>query len=284
MEEAIIVTDNVSEMRADLKKRRRRRDFILGIIIILLAIVGLINILIFGVHSTQDLLNNTKQKEQWENFVLPVVMANPVPFENASALEQVTLQEIGIYASLVNNKVESFQRDEQDYVVIPQGDVDKQIEMLFGTSVKIEHATSGMGFSDSFIDDIYMPSAPTTFAYDESTQSYHINLAEISTGDMYIPKVIAIEKKNNQMVITVGYSLQDALWDGEEAKKDRLPETYYRYFISTDEKGNQYISSTEMAAEYSLEATASSYSTPSTPNTNSQGAESTVSQNTSGAA
>lgn len=254
MEEAIIVTDNVSEMRADLKKKRRRRDFILGIIIIVLAIIGLINTLVFGINATQNLLNNTAQKDKWEELILPVVMANPVPFDSANDLEQVTLQEIGIYASLVNSKVENFQMDEQDFVIIPRSDVDKQITSLFGSEVKVQHETSGVGFTDTIIDDIYTPSAPTTFSYDEETQTYHINLAEISTGDMYIPKVISIEKKNKQIVVTVGYVLQDALWDGAEARKEKVPQIYYRYMISTDDKGNQYISSIEMAGELSAEA------------------------------
>lgn len=284
MEETIIVKDKVPEMRADIKKKRRRRDFILGIFIILLAIIGLINIVIFGVRATGNLLNNTRQKERWESFVLPVVMVNPVPFEGASNLEQVTLQEIGIYASLVNRKVDSFQTDEQGYVVIPQSEVDDQIKTLFGSGVSITHETSGAGFSDSIIDDVYTPSAPTTFIYDESTQSYHINLAEILTGDMYIPKVLDIEKQDNQIVLTVGYMLQDALWDGEETIKNRQPDRGYRYYISTDEQGNKYISKTEIAEEYSLEVQNATQSNGTTPSTNNSQDETLSSQAAVGAA
>ena len=64
-------------------------------------------------------------------------------------------------------------------MVIPQADVEKQFEYLFGTEVKPQHATiTGYGYE---------------FPYDAATKTYHIPVAGVD--QLYTAQIYEIEKK-----------------------------------------------------------------------------------------
>ena len=71
-----------SAKKAAAKKRRRKYSAAvpLGGFFILMALIGVITVAVFGVRATESLIDNSKQKEEFADIILPVLMFDPVPF------------------------------------------------------------------------------------------------------------------------------------------------------------------------------------------------------------
>lgn len=52
----------------------------IGGIFVVLALIGLITVVSFSIQATTRLLDNSKEKEQFQQVILPVLMFDPVPF------------------------------------------------------------------------------------------------------------------------------------------------------------------------------------------------------------
>lgn len=65
------------------KRKNSRRKYSVAVPIggffVLLAVIGLITVITFGVRATENLIDNSKQKKEFENIILPVLMFDPVP-------------------------------------------------------------------------------------------------------------------------------------------------------------------------------------------------------------
>lgn len=169
--------------------------FPFGLSIALLAIVGAITLLSFGIKGIKHVTNQDKLKYDYAVFIKNVVRNDPSPFDDISKAGMSQLLDSAIW-DLINKSKEDMAKGEYKFSVtepmgyqLPQEEVEFCFVRLFGSEVKPVHETVfGTGY---------------TFFYDPTTKTYTIPATDNSP--IYVPKVYAIDKKGSSIILTVGY-------------------------------------------------------------------------------
>lgn len=199
------------------KKKRQGKYHnatVVGGIFAVLAIIGLITVIMVSVKATTQILDNSKEKEKFSQIILPVLMFDPVPFENAADLDPLFLLQSSLWATLQEKK-DSYSYDDTGMMVVPATDVDVKCAQLFGDGVKLEHQT----FGDFLI----------SYVYDEQTEVYKVP-TDAQVG-VYTPEIEKISKKGDVYTLTVGYLPPGNSWamDLSGKKYDPQPDKYMIY-------------------------------------------------------
>ena len=106
--------------------------------------------LTFGVRATENLIDNSKQKKEFENIILPVLMFDPVPFDDPNEMGDLALLRSSIWASIIENN-QKYSISDGNMVAVPQSDVDVACAKLFGPQVTLKH----QAFEDYLSIDVY---------------------------------------------------------------------------------------------------------------------------------
>ena len=132
------------------RKKRRSWAFPLGLLVIVLVVAGVVAIVGAGVSGVKGVVERRENamKEEYQKFIAPVIMNDPSPFDDLSQADIGQLMEAAVWSLLRSDPdPDRYPYEEGGYMVIPQADVEKQFEYLFGTEVKPQHATiTGYGY------------------------------------------------------------------------------------------------------------------------------------------
>lgn len=204
---------------------RRSDRFVaaVGGVVIVLAAIGLISLVNWGLRATMALLDNTKEVERLERFLYPAVMFDPIPFNSLSEADPVFLLEASMWGALLGENRENYAYDDVGMLVVPATDLDVAATRLFGSQVVLNHRT----FSDYEI----------SYAYDEGTMTYHVPLTAKIT---YSPQVESITKNGDLITVRVGYVPPGNVWemDLESNRYEPTPDKYMLYDLQKEK--NEY--------------------------------------------
>ena len=207
--------------------RRRRMARPIGIAIAVLAAVGLIAVVAAAVNIIGALVSQRDTYERYENFILPVVMMDPVPFSDVRNIDENLLMQSSLWAALLGENRSSYQYDDTGLLLVPASDVDVAAASLFGPQVTVVHRT----FSDY----------DASYLYDASISCYRVPLiAKVA----YSPKVESMEKNGDVITLKVGYIAPGNVWStnvGSGDSEDPTPDKYM-YYDLTKWEGGYYIS------------------------------------------
>lgn len=174
------------------KRKRSAPKTAVGLVVILFAFVGAFS-LITSLFSEVSEMNDERNREKfsvYEKFLSVVVMNDPDTFDDISQANKDQLISISVW-SLIEKNAEP---DNYEYVdsgiFIPQKDVEKEFELIFGPDVKYKHSTvdGGEGIE---------------FRYSESKKGYIIPITGITP--IYIPKVLEAKERESSVILQVGY-------------------------------------------------------------------------------
>ncbi|HHW46053.1 MAG TPA: hypothetical protein GXX17_03965 [Clostridiales bacterium] len=160
----------------------------LGLVILLLAVFGLVSIVLIVVNH----VNNSRSKEfaesagYYEQLLTPVVMVEPVPFENIEKADKLYLVKASIVSILLDESVE-LPYDINGLMMVSADLVETKCRQLFGNDIKLEHKSF-------FLEAIL-------FRYNDSDNSYHIPATGLN--GKYRPKVVDISKKKGEICVRV---------------------------------------------------------------------------------
>ncbi len=173
----------------ELKFHKNKYAAPVGGVFILLALIGLIALGAFCVQFTRSILDNSGEKEMFEDIITPVLMFDPVPFEKVSDTDPVFLLQSSLWSTMLGEKRDSYKFDALGRLIVPASDVDVTCARLFGPDVKLQHQTFG--------------DYEVTYVYDDSTKTYYapVNLQ----ANQYMPSVERVVKKGDVFTLTVGY-------------------------------------------------------------------------------
>ncbi|MEI6578638.1 MAG: hypothetical protein WCN92_04160, partial [Eubacteriales bacterium] len=183
------------------RKRRNRWAFPLGLAIIALALVGTVTLLSFCVTEIKNLTNNTALKTEYENYLKPVVMNDPDPFDDLSKANMSQLLDSSIQMLLNSDRKPS--EDEYVEVASPEGgkvlmmlikkdDVAIYFEKLFGKEISPDHMSVSGGSLD--------------FDFDKVQGVYYVPIT--TSLQVYVPRIYSIDKKGDSIILIVDY-----IWD-----------------------------------------------------------------------
>lgn len=230
MDNNIVVTENVSELRKLRRKRKRTSGVVLGIVVNIFAVLGILLILMSVVRSVASLFDNSKDKKKLEEYLLPVVINDVTTFENLSAVSDQQLKMIALWGVFVNNDLTKFTVDEQDYVIIPASEFEVEIKKLFGPDVTLNHGTFNQ-------EGDYL----STYIYDSEINSYRVSPK--GRHDVYSPSVISITKVDDQMSVLVGFIPPEGFLEKNVRPSNYEPdaEQYREYIIKVTGSDMQII-------------------------------------------
>ncbi len=208
------------------KQHANRYIPIAGAIVAVLALIGLLSAIFWTTDFIGSIMDNTKKKEELEAFITPVVIFDPVPFNNVADADKDFLLQASMWAALLSESREGYAYDDIGLLLVPSTDLDAAAVRLFGESMKLTHKT----FEDY----------DASYLYDEATKAYHVPLvAKVS----YSPKVEKIIKKGDALTVKIGYVPPGNIWamDVNSKKYSPSPDKYMVYEMKKVKNGYNII-------------------------------------------
>lgn len=209
-------------------KSKNTRNLIIGILVIVLAFVGLFNILSGCFRLISGTFDNSAELEEYKAFIAPVIMNDPATFDDVINADQKQLMSIAMW-SLLSGDIDpdSFQYSGNN-MLVGKALVEAEFVRLFGTDVAPVHQTVDGG------DGIQ-------FEYDGKKEAYIVPITGISA--IYSPVITDVSEKGSTIILTVGY-LASADWTMDKNGDMVPPEPtkYMRIYLRANED-TYYISS-----------------------------------------
>lgn len=214
------------------KKKKNKFAVPVGILTFALAIVGLLTLISLGVGKVRDLRDNTAKKAEYEEFLKPVVMFDPDPFDDLTSSNPAQLLNAAVWELLMSEKGVSgysYSQGETIGIIVPQADIEEHFINLFGKEIDIASMHSSIDMS------VY------GISYDSALKSYILPITGIDSA--YIPKISSMKKIGDSVVLTVGYIGYRAFAD-IEGDNYTLPDPDKVMTVTLRERdGQTYISS-----------------------------------------
>jgi len=191
-----------------MNRRKRKTLGTIGIVVFAMAVIGLITVAITSINMTGRILDNTKEKQKLEHFILPVIMFDPLTFDSPQNADPLMLLQSSVWSTLLSKNRDQFAKDDYGMIVLPATDVDVQAAKLFGPDVKLQHKSFG-DYEISYI-------------YDEEQKAYSIPVA--TQMAVYTPKILKISHKADLYTLEVGYIPPGNLWQTDAEGNTYEPE------------------------------------------------------------
>lgn len=211
-------------------KRKRKRGYAapIGGLFIVLAVVGVVAVIFLCINLTERVLDNSNEKNRLEALVHPVVMFDPVPFENPADIPPKQQLLYSMWVNLGGERRSSYTFNENGELVVPRTDLDVAAAKLFGPDVVLEHQT----FSD--VGDM-----PTTYYFDADKDVYTFPV----TAQMFVysPRVEAIDPAGSNLYnVTVGYLSPNNAWTTDFSGNRAAPEPEKSMIYVVSKSGGDY--------------------------------------------
>lgn len=217
------------EMASRNKRARRRISAFIGAVTILFTLLVAIGVLKTAVTGLNSIGSTGEKKAEYTQFISPVVITDPKPFESIEGADNQMMLESAIWSVLDSNDDASdfdYEYDDTGKIVLPAKEVEEAGKKLFGSDVKLN------------MDVLSENDGNVLYYYDSIEDKFHI-----TTGGIIGPSAIItkIAQKSDYVSLIVGYCSQadinSAASDDVEAYK------YMEYILSFNEKGEYHIES-----------------------------------------
>lgn len=196
-----------SPKRAKSRRAMKRRLYMsVGLFVIIMSIVGIFSTVSFTMDVAKRIADNTGLKNEFAQFIYPLVVIDPPDFDATVDLPNSTMITASIWNIILNEDKEKY-TTEMGMMYVPYLDVEASATYLFGSGLAFEHETVG---------DIEL-----AFIYDEETKSYIV-----PTSPKYLPyspRIESFKRVGETYTLLVGYMPPGHSWLND-LKEDRMPE------------------------------------------------------------
>ena len=223
------------ENKKQIKRRKNKYAAPVGGLFIILAVVGLITVFVQSFHLTNRIMDNSGQLQKFENIIKPVIMFDPVPFDNIEDADNNIILQSSLWYVILNNPEDHFQYSSNGMILITASDVDMACAKLYGAGKKIEHQS----FGDYDI----------TYYFDKETQTYQVP-SIIQTG-FYTPQIVEVLSAKDDIVsLVVAYipPYDSLTLNVLKDKKEITPDKYMVYELRKI-KDNYFVSAIKYPPE-----------------------------------
>ena len=176
--------------------------FPVGLIVVLLAAIGLFTLVFAGVKGISTAVEKSKNYEEYEKLLAPIVLIDPNAFDDITKAEMSQLMEMSLWSLLKSDIAPNTFETNENGIVIPKAAVEEEFVELFGTEIIPVHSTvEGYGID---------------FVYDSTSETYTVPLTGVTP--IYTPDVVNVEKTSDTVVITVACILGSGWEQGENGE------------------------------------------------------------------
>ena len=196
----------------------KKNKFFFGfaIFIVVMAIVGCISTVRFIASFTSQLVDNTSLKNEFAQFIFPVVVNDIAPFESVDEIPNSSKITCAIWNIITMKDTAPYESAGTGDLKIPEYDVMASCKEIFGTSVTLEHQSVGIG--------------EVRFTYDGENHTYTAskNIRQLT----YAPQIVEMEESNGTYVLTVGYLPPSLATVTGIGGMEVVPDKYMEYTIN----------------------------------------------------
>lgn len=196
----------------------KKNKFFFGfaIFIVVMAIVGCISTVRFIANFTSQLVDNTSLKNEFAQFIFPVVVNDIAPFESVDEIPNSSKITCAIWNIITMKDTAPYESAGTGDLKIPEYDVMASCKELFSTSVTLEHQSVGIG--------------EVRFTYDGENHTYTAskNIRQLT----YAPQIVEMEESNGTYVLTVGYLPPSLATVTGIGGMEVVPDKYMEYTIN----------------------------------------------------
>lgn len=171
------------------RKKKKRGPFVLGLVVLALAVVGIVSIVMTCVDYYKA--NNSEDKDlaKYADYLTWVVGVDPDSFSDITSANKDDLRNIAI-CTLLSDDVKTGTYDVTEKgLAVPAADVEACYYEMFGTDNTIVHdKVVGYGYE---------------FSYDAANQVYNVPLTGVTPP--FSARIESVEKTGGLVVLRVGY-------------------------------------------------------------------------------
>ena len=224
------------EMASRTKRARRRVSAFIGAVVIVFAALILVSVVKTVVTGFNNLGGSGEKKTEYTEFIAPVVLNDPAPFESIEKADNQMLLESAIWRVLDEmRKTEGYEYnyDATKKIVIAADQVEQAGRELFGSEVQLNKNV----LSESDGSAIYY--------YDTIENTFHISEGGVMGPTAVITKMA---QKSDRVTLVVGYISQEEM---TLTSSEEEPECYkyMEYVLTLRPNGSYYIQSIRNYAE-----------------------------------
>ncbi|MGI6248034.1 MAG: hypothetical protein ACOYJX_01320 [Acutalibacteraceae bacterium] len=230
---------NQNPKKAKQRERAHAWAFPLGLAIVILALVGTVTLIVFGVNSVKKLTDNTAKKLEYETFLAEVVRNDPDPYDDISKADMSDLLDSAIWRLVKSedflNKGYPFSTKEPIGLIVPSSDILEHFKTLFGEEFPPVYSTvEGPGY---------------TFTYLPEKDCFVIQVTAVDP--IYTPKVTKIEKKGGSLTLYVSYlKFADFPWDNTGNPVEPTADKFVKITLrETKREPGYYVSAIQASSE-----------------------------------
>ena len=173
----------------EIVEKKKKTPFVIGLVVILLAIVGIISV---GLYVKDYISDKNTEKDDYSvytDYLTWVVGIDPDPFTDITKADFDDLLNIAV-CSLLSDQVKTGEYNVTEQgLIVPAADVERYFIKWFGTDVQIVHATvTGYGYE---------------FQYDAATHTYIVPLTGVTPP--FTARIESVSKTGGLIYLKVGY-------------------------------------------------------------------------------
>ena len=223
------------------KRGKHRYAAPVGGAYILLALIGVIAVIYGAVQLYGKLTDNSKLLRQIERQIQPVMMFDPVPFDNIQDVDNKVLVKTSIWSCMYSDKRGSYTYDDNGMILIPVSDAEVAAVKLYGPEVKLTHTS--------------LDEDGISYTYDAENNVYRVPM--MAQGGYYTPMVVDMQKNGDVYEVTVGYVAPGVSWTTTEDGDSYTPTPdKYMIYRMKKEDGEYYIVGIKDPGEAPVDTTA----------------------------
>lgn len=225
------------EVASRSKKTRRRISAFIGAVTLVLVVMVFVSVVKTVVIGINNIGGTGEKKMEYTEFISPVVLNDPEPFENVDSAENQMLLESSIWCVLddiKNTADHNYNYDATGKIILPADEVEAASKKLFGNDVKLN------------MDVLSESNGNTLYYYNSVDHNFHI-----STGGIVGPSanITKIAQKRDYISLVVGYSSQaDMSLTSSEGSEVECYK-YMEYILALNSDGSYYIRSVKNYVE-----------------------------------
>lgn len=171
-------------------KRKRRRRQATAVVFMVLALVGCVTLVTLTWRFIRNtFFDDTREKEQLETMIAPLVALDPAPFSSPDTANGDTLLQAAIRGALTQNDTSRYERNEEG-LLIPVTDVTRAASGMYGSGYALSHHT--------------ITSGGITYTYEREADRYIVP-NDVTSG-VYYPVIVEITTSGNSKTLLVAYT------------------------------------------------------------------------------
>ncbi len=169
--------------------RKKRWPFIIGLLVLALAVTGVVNIVDFAVEKLSAGEEEAADYSEYADFLTWVVGVDPDSFTDITKADKSALLNIAICTLLTDEVKTGEYNVTEKGLIVPASDVEAYYLKMFGADIQVVHA-SVIGYGYEFI-------------YDVGAKTYTVPLTGVTPP--FTARIESVEKTGGLAVLRVGY-------------------------------------------------------------------------------